>query len=297
MLKLIKRFIQNSFFLIGLVIFILAFEYVISDINPVNSYGVFYQNDFSKTVHFHPEKPWRNVFYGSSIVAGSFVEEISETDYINLGISYGKISDLEQMLTKEILKVEDNIVIAMNFFTFMDELPTDPAYIWHKKPYEPYLYFYRGTISNYIKKTLNEMRSNQPINNVPDWVYQKELYYGNLSEEELNEKKKKYKELYGDLSIDDFNNNINDLQTVIDYCKENDIRLRCIWMPWNPVDTPFNYVEEVKSKVNKIFTDNQIEVIDWTEKYEAHFFHDLGHLNWEEGAPKFTKEIDRWLKK
>ncbi|KNF08356.1 hypothetical protein CLPU_8c01210 [Gottschalkia purinilytica] len=287
----------SRYFIIALVLILTVFEFFITKLDPINKNLVFYQNDFSKTVHSNPEMPWKNIFYGSSIVAGAFMDEKTSTDYVNMGIRYGKITDLEEMLKKNMLKVEDNIVIGMNVFTFLDELPTDPYYIWHKKIYEPYLYFYRGPILKYIETTYEQLKNNEEINQVPDWVLQKQINHGRLSKEELDKKKNEYKKRYGNLNIDDFNKNIESLKRVIDYCDKNNIRLRAIWMPWNPVDTQFSYVDELKKEVNSIFNNNKIEVLDWTNKYEEKYFHDLGHLNFEEGAPKFTEEIDKWLSK
>lgn len=264
--------------------------------DPVNNYGFISNNDFEKTVYKHPEMPWENVFYGSSIIAGGFIEDNSDSNYINLGITYGKVTDLKQMLDKNIIEVDENIVMGMNFFTFMDELQTDPTFIWHKKPYEPYLYFYRGPILEYLEETIDKLKKGEPINQVPENAYRKYVTLGSLSKEDLEEKKIKYKELYSELTIDDFSENIKALRDVIDYCKNNNIRFRAIWMPWNPLDEQLDYVEEVKSLVNKIFEDNQIDYLDWSNKYDSEYFYDLGHLNYNKGAPKFTEEIDEWLK-
>jgi len=262
----------------------MSFETFIMSIDPVNNLGFISNNDFEKTVYKHPQMPWENVFYGSSIIAGSYIEENSGTNYINFGITYGKITDLKKGLYKDLIKVEKNIVIGMNFFTFMDELQTDPTYIWHKKPYVPYVYFYRGPIMEYFKETIDQYKEGQPINQVPENAYRKYITLGSLSDKELEEKITKYKELYGNLTIEDFNENIEDLKEVIDYCKDNDIRLRAIWMPWNPKDEQLDYVEELKVIVNEIFEENQIDYLDWSNKYESHYFYDLGHLNYNKGA-------------
>lgn len=276
---------------------IVFFELFITKIDPVNSYGFIYNNDFEKTLYNHPKMPWNNVFYGSSIVVGSFIEEKSESNYINLGLTYGKITDLRDMLSKEIISVKKNIVIGINFFTFMDNLKSDPTYIWYKKKYEPYLYFYRGPILEYLKDTVDKIKKGEKINQVSKDAYKKYITFGSLSEERLQEKINEYKKLYGNLTVDDFSNNINALEQVIKYCRQNDIRLRVIWMPWNPKDKPLEYVEDLKEKVNSILIKNEIEFIDWSNKYNTEFFYDLGHLNFDKGAPKFTEEIDKWLKK
>jgi predicted DNA-binding ArsR family transcriptional regulator len=123
----------------------------------------------------------------------------------------------------------------------------------------------------------------------------RELYYGKLSKDDLDKKVKDYENNYGKLSINDFSSNIKSLSAIIDFCNKNKIRLRIVWMPWNSYYTPPKYVQELKTKVNEILKENNIEVLDLSNKFNSSDFHDLGHLNREEGAVKFTEEVDKWL--
>lgn len=294
---MLARFIKKNYFILILAVLFVITDLCIAARDPVNRLPVFYKNDLEKTRHFHPGKDWPEVFYGNSVVIASYIEEESSSGVINMGINYGKITDLHEILKGNAVNITGKIVLGLNMFTFMDNLPTDPAYLWHKKPYEPYIFFYRDHFKKYIVNNGEALLKGMPLNVISGSLYDKELYFGRLDDLELAKKMDAYDSLYGDLSLKDFEKNIKALKKVVRYCENENIRLKAIWMPWNKVYKPPGYVEQLKSEVNFIFDSKDIEVLDWTDRYEGEYFHDLGHLNREKGAKLFTKEIDEWLGK
>ena len=291
------NFIKRNYFILALLILFIAIDSSITQWDPVNKYPQFRKNDFAKIRHFHPEKVWPAVFFGSSPVIAAYNEKISDSGLINMGITYGKIVYLEKILSRDLIHITDKIVIGVNFFTFMDNLKTDPSYIWHKKPYEPYLYFYRTELKDYLDKNSRALINGQPINAVEGNPYAFQSNPQLLSREELDKKVQEYEEKYKNLQLKDFGGNIKSLGNVIKFCKEKNIGLKLIWLPWNPVYKPPAYVDELKAEVNGILKSQNIEYLDWSDKYSAENFYDFGHLNSRLGAPRFTKEIDEWLKK
>ena len=290
-------FIRRNTFLLLLVVFFIGSDMVISYIDPINNMKIFYKNDLEKTRILHPYKVWEKVFFGNSTVIASYMENNSKSGYINMGINYGKLTDLREILDRHLVTVSKDIVIGMNFFTLMDDLPTDPYYIWNRKAYEPYVYFYRDQFKKLITDTIETWTTGKPVNTRFSSLTRKELYYGRLSDEKLKAKVEEYEEKYGNLTLEDFSDNVQALREVIAFCQKNGIRLRVIWMPWNQYYQPPEYVNALKQEVNGILAENRIEVVDWSQKIDRKYFHDLGHLNIGQGAPLFTKEIEPWLEK
>lgn len=293
---MLMHFFKRNYFILVLLILFIVLDSFIAIWDPVNKLPVFYKNDLEKTRYVHPEKEWDSVFFGNSSVIASFIEEKSGTQVINMGINYGKITDLDKMLSGDLIHVKQ-VILGLNFFNFMDDLPTDPAYIWHKKLYEPYIFFYRDSFKKYIMVNGNAIIKGEPVNVPEGGLYDKELYFGRIDKDELVKKIAEYQDKYGKLTINDFKENLKSMEFVIKYCKDRNIRVRAVWMPWNQTYKPPEYVDELKLKVNNMFAQANLEIIDWSEKYAPEYFHDLGHLNRERGAPLFTKEISEWLKK
>lgn len=291
------RFFKKNAFVLALLLFFILSDLLISLIDPINHMTQFYKNDFEKTRILHPKPVWQKAFFGNSAVIASYMESQSKSGYINMGINYGKLTDLNQILHRRLAVVSEDLVIGLNFFTLMDDLPTDPYYIWNRKPFEPYVYFYRDQFKKLITDTIESKLKGTPINTRLDTLTIKQLYFGRLNEEKLDEKAKEYEEKYGHKTLDDFKNNLAALEEIIKYCRQQDIRLRVLWMPWNPYDQPPAYVDQLKQQVNGILQEQDIEFSDWTDKMDSRYFHDLGHLNIGEGAPLFTKEVDLWLTK
>ena len=98
----------------------------------VNS-DYFVKNDFEITQYKHPEKVWDKVFFGNSVVISAYMEDKSSKGYVNLGLDYGVVTDLWEMIEKKHINIGSELVIGLNYLTLYDEFETNPTYIWHKK--------------------------------------------------------------------------------------------------------------------------------------------------------------------
>ena len=108
------------------VLFSLIIIWIVSDLtlthfDPLKYSPYFEKNDFEITQLKHPEKSWDKVVFGSSIAINSFNEELSGSGYINAGICYGTVSDIYQMLSKNIVDIESDLVLIL-IFPFMTVL-------------------------------------------------------------------------------------------------------------------------------------------------------------------------------
>lgn len=264
--------------------------------NPVIGSDWFAQNDYELIQRDHPEKTWDKVFFGNSIVTSAFIEEESASGYLNCGVDYGTVRDLYEALTKGYMQVSDGgeIVLGLNFLTFMDELDTNKTYIWHKEWYEPYFYFERDRFGPLLTNGVTNLLHGEPFAMRKE-EQQRALYYGVKTDAELDETEQKSIERFGMLTLSDFEENFEMLQKLIDWCGERDICLRALWMPWNPKIVQYEPAGAVKARADEIFAANGIESLDWLNALEPQYFYDIGHLNYEEGAPYFTAEIDPWL--
>lgn len=291
-----KKSIENILFLITLILLFTAFDFYLSKSTPVSNSNLFYKNDYEKTILTHDNKiNYKDVFFGNSVVISAFDEKKTTSSYVNFGIDYGKISDLTKMLEKGYITVEDNIVIGLNYFTLMDKLDTNPTYPWHKNKLEPYLYFERDRLYNLIESNIGSLLSTGKLSDIRHNDLNKSVYYGKMSEEELFKKMDIHKKLYWELGMENYKDNFKALQDLSNYCNENGISLRAVWMPWyNDVKVPENPAR-VKEIAIEILNENNIEVLDLENSFPNECFHDLSHLNWEIGADRFTKEIDKWL--
>ncbi len=277
-------------FLLALVIFFALFDLVLAHWG--ENYCPLATNDFEITRLEHPEKVWDKVFFGNSAVIAGYREELSTSGHVNLGMDYAVVSDLWKMLRGGHINVGSEIVVGLNIFTLLDEFDTNPAYIWHRGAIEPYAYFHRDKLMNYAESTAKALLRGSEIE-YANW--HKILYYGSLSETELAEKMVTYNENYFCRDISGFRRNLADLGRIADYCAENGLRLRIVWMPYNPdVDEP-ELMDSLRSEVGAICTEYGLDLLDMSAALEAECFHDVGHLNYEYGAYKFTAEVDEWL--
>ncbi|UUZ91181.1 hypothetical protein LJK87_36535 [Paenibacillus sp. P25] len=133
---------KNSFVLLLLAAFVLS-DVLIDWWDPMVTSRRFYKNDFTKTLYHHN---WQNhgpVFFGNSAVTGAYIEEKSDSKLIEMGLSYGKLTDLKAILEKGLFHVEGQLVVGIDVHTMIDSLDTDPTYQWFKPWYQPYVYAYR----------------------------------------------------------------------------------------------------------------------------------------------------------
>lgn len=283
-----KKNLRFWVFLLCLVLFVTLFDtgiaYFGEELWRYSSY-----NDFDTTKAAHPEDVWDRVFFGNSAVVSAYREELSESGYVNLGLAYGVVTDLWEMLHQGHLKVGSELVVGLNLFALYDDLDTNPAYIWHRDPMEPYVYFHRDKLLRIGKDCLSMLLGRDVSS--PG----KLLSYGTMSQEELEQKVAEYQKTYFNLPIDDFQENLEALDRVADWCSDHGVRLRIVWMQFHPeVERP-ELMLELMDLVNDWCAKRSITVADFSDKLDKSCFYDVGHLNDEIGAVKFTEVIDPWL--
>ena len=255
----------------------------------------FVKNDFEITQCKHPEKVWDKVFFGNSVVISSYIEEQSASGYINLGLDYGVVTDLWEMIEKRHINIGSELVIGLNYLTLYDEFETNPTYIWHKELYVPYAYFERDRFYPIIENGFNNLLKGQnplPYKYLPQ---EKHVYHGAMSDAALADAMERYEEEFFNLPTEKFVKNIDALEKVINYCNEKNIRVRAVWMPWNPKYAQPALLGEVRAMADAVFNKYNVEVLDLENELPAEYFYDTGHLNYDVGSLKFTEMIDQWL--
>lgn len=286
-------FFRKNSFVLALLAAILISNWLISYWNPMESSRRFYKNDFTKTLYHHGWSRSGPVFFGNSAVTGAYIEEKSTSHLVELGLSYGKPTDLKAIIEHNLYHIEGQLVLGIDVHTMLDALPSDPTYQWFKPWYQPYVYTYR----DYFRDSGEELARNAfkgTLSYEPRWI-DKELYFGRKDTAWLTDKWKEYDKRFGSMTLKDFQQNIDALQWIIHYAAEQKLPLRVIWMPWNKGYEHPPYVASLKQEVNKRLLAASIPTLDLMDKYDAKYFQDLVHLNREDGAPLFTKEVDAWL--
>ncbi len=282
-----KKNLKHWVFLLCLVLFFTAMDtgiaYFGEEIWPYD------YNDYENTRVNHPEEVWDRVFFGNSAVISAYREHLSAAGYVNLGLDYGVVTDLWEMLDEGYVEVGSELVIGLNLFTLYDDFLTNPAYIWHRGPLEPYVYFHRDKLMRIGSDTKKLMEGKKVSG------FGKILYYGSMTDEEIAGKVETYNENYFHLPIEDFQENIAALDKIAGWCEQHGVRLRILWMPFHPdVERP-QLMLELMETVNGWCAEQGIEVGDYTDSMDKSCFHDVGHLNDEIGAVQFTEVIDPWL--
>lgn len=282
-----KKNMHNLVFLLCLVLFFGAFDTGVAYFGEeVWPYDI---NDYEATRVAHPEEVWDRVFFGNSAVISAYRENLSEAGYVNLGMDYAVVTDLWELLDEGYLKVGSELVVGLNLFALYDDLPTNPSYIWHRGRLEPYVYFHRDKLLR-IAEGIQKLRDGQTIR-----YRGKGIDSGMMTDEELAEKVASYEENYFCLPIDDFQENIEALDKIADWCEDHGVRMRVLWMPFNPdVERP-ELLLELMQIVNDRCAQRGITVGDYSDQFERSCFLDVGHLNDEVGAARFTEVIDPWL--
>ena len=287
-----KKFVFKNYFIIILIIIYFLSDFILVSQNPIGKSDYFDKNDIERSQVANPEKEWDKVFYGSSVVAASYIE--GDGGYVNLGIDYGTIKDIEKLLRNGTIKVESELVLGLNDIAFYDELPTNKTYMNHKKPFEHYIYFNRDRINNFLLLAYKRFLNKEAVF-VPEYKNQgKELYFGSLSEEELDKNNDRMIELFS-FSMDSCKENFAALEDLIAFTSQNNINVTALWMPLNTKFEKTPTILQVMSTANEILGSHDIKILDWTEKLSPEYFHDTGHLNYELGAPYFTEEVNNEL--
>lgn len=289
------KFLKRNLFVIMFLIVIAAADIFLTYNNFIATSDYFVKNDFEITQRDHPERVWDKVFFGNSVVISGYIEEQSKSGYINLGLDYGVVTDLWDMIRKRNIEIGSELVIGLNYLTLYDDFETNPTYIWHKKWYQPYAYFERDRfypiIANGFTKLLN---GEYPF----PYTYAKQekaVYHGMVSEKAMLAKLEEYEEEYFNLPLSAFSKNMDALEKVIKYCNRHEIRVRAVWMPWNTKYEMPALLKNVKQQANDIFTEYGVETLDLETEIPPEYFYDSGHLNYDIGAPRFTERLDEWL--
>lgn len=255
--------------------------------------GYVWMDDFEITCRDHPEKVWDKVFFGNSAVISAYREDVSDSGYVNLGIDYGVVTDLWDMLRRGHISVGSDLVVGLSYLTLYDDLETNPSYLWHRRALEPYVYFQRDDLLQLCKDGVKALlgRAAPP----PHAGMSKTYYYGSLSSGELAQRMAFYDENYFRLPMEDFSENLTALEKVNAYCQKNGIRLRVIWMPWNPATEQPELSLRLRDAVETWCSEAGVGFMDCRGRFDESCFHDVGHLSYEYGAYRFTEEVDRWL--
>jgi hypothetical protein len=291
---------KNSFVLLLLAAFVLS-DVLISYWDPMVTSRRFYKNDFTKTVYHHEGATSGPVFFGNSAVTGAYIEEKSSSKLIEMGLSYGKLTDLKAILEQGRFHVQQQLVIGIDVHTMLDIMETDPTYPWFKTWYDPYVYKYgsyfidSGTeVAKQLARGLVELNPAVMKAYEPRWI-DKMLYFGHMEPETMNKKEKDYDQKYGWAKLPQYINNLEALDWIIRYTESQNLPLRVVWMPWNRNFEQPRYMPELKKTVDARLKAAGVPTLDLLSAYDPKYFHDLVHLNREEGAPVFTKEVDAWL--
>jgi hypothetical protein len=290
----VPAFLKKNSFVLGLLLVFVVSDLLISWWNPMVSSRRFYKNDFTKTLYHHGWSQSGPVFFGNSSVTGAYIEEKSEAHLVEMGLSYGKLTDLKAILSNNLYQVKDQLVIGIDVHTMLDSLETDPTYQWFKPWYQPYVYTYRDYFRDSGEEFARNLRKGS-LAYEPRWI-DKELYPGRKDDAFLKTKWTDYDKRFGSMLLKDFQANLDALQWVIQYANKHQLALRVIWMPWNKGYADPPYVTSLMQEANRQLQAANVPTLDLLHKYDPRYFHDLVHLNREEGAPLFTKEVDTWLK-
>ncbi len=257
------------------------------------SSGRFILNDYEIVRRAHPEKVWDKVFFGNSIVISAYLEDESGSGYVNLGVDYGVVTDLWDMVRKGTIEIGSELVIGLNDLTLYDKFETNPGYPWHRRAFEPFLYFQRDRLKQLFTETVSQVLTGFTPPYGKFDTQERACYYGSLSQAQLDEKAATSP--YLNLPFEDFQKNLRALEKLARWCSQNGVRLRLLWMPLNPDFNVPPATMRVKASVQSFCEARSIGWLDMSEALDKSCFYDFGHLNHEYGAHVFTKEVDPWL--
>lgn len=299
----VLSFLRKNGFILGLLAAFLLTDWLVARWDPLTNSLRFRKNDFTKTLSQHNWETSGRVFFGNSAVTGAYIEDQAGYSLVEMGLSYGKITDLQQIIERSLYTFEDELVIGIDVHTMLDRLETDPTYPWNSKKYQPYLYEYRDYFKEagigMLKQMVTSLRERKPEEMFEYWAWNdKMLYYGIKPAEGPGSKQadwEKYEQKFNYMRMPDFQQNLNALEWVMNYADKQQLELKVIWMPYNPEYPLPGYMPELKKEVDRILAEHQVPVLDLLNSFEPQYFHDLVHINREQGAPLFTKEVDQWL--
>jgi hypothetical protein len=296
-------YVRKNGFVLMLVIVFLLIDAFAAWRDPMTNSRRFEKDDFTKTLFHHQWDRSGPVFFGNSAVTGAYMEDKAQVPLVEMGMSYGKITDLREILQRGLYEPEEQLVVGIDVHTMLDKMQTDPRFPWSKPTYSPYMFYYRDYLQDaggeWIRNFWAGIRRGEIDFRTyePRWI-DKELYFGRKTAELLKKDWERYEANYSWMQLGDMADNLNALDWVIGYAKDHALPLKVVWMPLNP-DSAYPqpaYWKQLKERVNGVLKTNAIPVLDLSDAFKPDEFHDLVHLNREIGAPKFTSEVDRWLR-
>lgn len=286
-----------------LVILFLLIDALVAWRDPMTGSRRFEKDDFTKTLFHHDWDRSGPVFFGNSAVTGAYMEQKAQLPLVEMGMSYGKITDLREILRRDLYEPQGQLVIGIDVHTMLDAMQTDPRFPWTRPWYSPYLFHYRDYFQDAGKEWLNNAFAAAKQGKLdfstfePRWI-DKELYFGREPADQLRKDWQRYNDNYNWMTLADMKDNLDALDWVIDFAQKEGLPLKVIWMPLNP-DSAYPeppYWKPLKERVNDTLKAFAVPVLDLSSAFKPNEFHDLVHLNQETGAPKFTAEVDRWLR-
>ena len=288
-------FLKRGGFLLLLAAVLLGGEAWMRAADPVGHMTCIPRSDYEIIRRDYPDMTFERAVFGSSAVTASYIAGRNDTGYVNLGVDYGTVKDITEMLEKGLVTVTDELVLGLNNLSFLDSLPTNETYPWHREWYEPYLYFQRDRLYALITEGVDSVLHGGPFILRDTSVQQRVVYRGALSDKALLESWDSLVERFGDTGPADCEENLAALDRLAAYCTAHGIRLRAVWMPWNGKVPVYQAARDIMDYANGQMERLGIEVLDLTHQVPEEYFFDIGHLDYETGAPYFTDLIDPWL--
>ncbi|TNJ63419.1 hypothetical protein FE784_25585 [Paenibacillus hemerocallicola] len=301
-MKLLSYVRKNGFVLLLVVAFLLI-DVFVARLDPMTNSRRFEKDDFTKTLFHHQWDRSGPVFFGNSAVTGAYMEDKAQLPLVEMGMSYGKITDLRAIMKRGLYDFQEQLVIGIDVHTMLDRMQTDPRFPWSRPWYSPYIFHYRDYFQDAGGEWIRNawaglLRRELDFGTYePRWI-DKELYFGREPAEQLKKDWERYEANYSWMQLGDMADNLDALDWVIRYANDRALPLKVVWMPLNP-DTAYPqpaYWKQLKERVGGTLQSNGIPVLDLSDVFKPDEFHDLVHLNRETGAPKFTSEVDRWLR-
>lgn len=293
-MKLVQ-WIKKGGFLLLLLLVCLALDTALAASGWVQSSGYFWLDDFEITRRHHPEEVWDKVIFGSSELVSGYREDLTSAHYVNLGMDYGTILDLEQMLEGGHITVGSELVIAANWSVFCGTLDTNPTYVWHRAWYEPYCYFQRDRLAGLITDDFRALLGGGERRGRKFLTQDKAFYHGHMSQQELQERVATLNEKFFSGGMADYEYNLAALERVFAFCQREGIRVRVLWMPENPAALLGADNDAVRARAAEICATCGVPFSDMTDALTADAFYDTGHMDYETGAVTFTEVLDQWL--
>ena len=217
-------FLKRGGFLLLLAAVLLGGEAWMRAADPVGHMTCIPRSDYEIIRRDYPDMTFERAVFGSSAVTASYIAGRNETGYVNLGVDYGTVKDITEMLEKGLVTVTDELVLGLNNLSFLDSLPTNETYPWHREWYEPYLYFQRDRLYALITEGVDSVLRGGPFLLRDTSNQQRVVYRGALTDEALFESWGSLVERFGDTGPADCAENFAALDRLAAWCGEHGVR-------------------------------------------------------------------------